>query len=629
MAMRRRTSGSRVGRGFAVPAVLPAPATATLPTARRPDLAPRGDPQALAALRAGGHHVLRLRGADDEPVVVVGRGGVFVLVERPWRGVVVQGDRALAGGDDVTAELFPPARLGDLLTGHLADLGLAPGEVHLVVHLPADPAPDRRVGPVHLVGDLLRHITSFGVRLTSHQVELVRGAVAAAVPVLDEPPAAPGPGLAEEPVTAEPGTVWLEPEQARAAVAAVTRPLVLTGAAGTGTTTVAVHRAVHQARQQPGLVLLTAVSAALVDELRHRVQVLGPEIAHRVHTVPVAAVQRTLLAERGVTAGVDDAEVARAWEAAWRTLGARGGLETLRAGRPYWQDEVTHVVRSRGLTSLEQYLALPRTGRLHPLDPVMRGRVWQLAEAYRAELAARRTSDGADLAAVALERARDAPRRYRAVVVDQVEDLDCLTLRTLAALTSGGPGSLTLVGDSRQGLHVGGFTFDELGLRPDGMRTLTVGHRADADLTVLAEHVLGGSPERHLPQYVRSATRRLRAERLVAHVAACAQQDGPQSVLVVHLDEEGVDETVLLLAGAGLPARHLLDEGVAAVRVGTVAQAKGLEAVHVAVADVDHRWFVRDPAGLAGPELEHDRLLRRRLHVAVSRASRSVWIGAV
>lgn len=640
MAWRR---AGRTGHGFTVPTVLPAapptaPSTvpqpvpapeapaAVLPTQRQAAHLRDDEPavptaDALAQLRAAGQHVLLVQG-PGRLTVLVGPYGVVVLTSRQWRDVTVERDRVLVGGTDLTGELFALAGLGETLTTRLAATGLAPGEVRLVVHVGTQPRLDVTAGPVRLVGDLTGFVEARGVRLNGHQVTVVRDAIAREVPVREDGTVNPS----RLPPTAEPWAVWLDGEQAAAVTASAPGPLVVAGRAGSGASTVAVHRAVHLARRSPGTVLLTAATPPMADELRRRVLVLAPELAHRVRTVTVATLQRSLLAEAGATLAVDDEAVAAAWEAVWRTAGRRTGLESLKAGRPYWQDEVTRVIRSRGLTELGQYLASPRAGRLHPLDEQQRAQVWDLAQAYRAELAARGLADRADVAAAALAHARRSTGRYSAVVVDQVEDLDCFALGTVATLAGG---ALTFVGDPEQALDVDGCSLRELGVRPAAELQLTRSWRDVPELAALAQEVLRGAPRLHIPQYVRSATRGLRAERLLARVAACAEQDGPGSVLVVHLHDEGADETVDALVAAGLAARNVVDEGAPAVRVGTVAQVKGLEAEHVVVVDVDHRWYVRDTAGLVGPELEQDRLLRRRLHVAVTRARRTVWIGGV
>src|SRR5690606_13391589 len=74
-----------------------------------------------------------------------------------------------------TEELMTLADLAYRTEGELAEVGLAPGEVHAVAVLAGRSGVDERVGPVHVMGDrdVLWQIARRGSRLGPRQVDAV------------------------------------------------------------------------------------------------------------------------------------------------------------------------------------------------------------------------------------------------------------------------------------------------------------------------------------------------------------------------------------------------------------------------------------------------------------------------
>ncbi|MGB3910243.1 MAG: 3'-5' exonuclease [Pseudolysinimonas sp.] len=121
---------------------------------------------------------------------------------------------------------------------------------------------------------------------------------------------------------------------------------------------------------------------------------------------------------------------------------------------------------------------------------------------------------------------------------------------------------------------------------------------------------------------------------LVARVRELLATPGvhPGDVAVLAMRTRDVSSVVRLLGAAGVPVVDLAKyDGrvAAAMKVGTIKRAKGLEFKHVLVAHT--------PARLVGPAVpengqdagERVEMERRELYVAMTRARDGLWVGVV
>jgi hypothetical protein len=246
----------------------------------------------LAPLSACGYTFLHDRGwpgarrgsRSQIDHVLVGPGGVFVVDTKSWKDVTVAGGRVYQGQDDVTDGLAPLADVGVGTEAALAELGLAPGEVHVVVVLAGsamDPVALSSLGGLVVVGErrASAYINGFGRRLTERQQDAVYQAVRTHFPVLGDEPvpldvSVPDPVL-DEPalltvdevaetflagMLAAPIEEWmafLHPDQAKLVRRSFSGPARIRGAAGTGKTVVGLHRAAYLSRASTGRIVVT------------------------------------------------------------------------------------------------------------------------------------------------------------------------------------------------------------------------------------------------------------------------------------------------------------------------------------------------------------------------------------
>ena len=437
----------------------------------------------------------------------------------------------------------------------------------------------------------------------------------------------------------------------------ITRPsagfLVIRGNAGSGKTTVALHRVAYLAYDDPRIdssdTMVVMFSKALRNYVKHVLPSLGlsrvrivtyPEwiaeerrrhyrrLPGRVRGDAPAIVQRIKL--HPILGAALETQVARIpgharWEQALDDWASVLTLDTLlketrdRVAPGAFSDaeieRFTEWNRSR-VDEIYNHLAGEEDSgaELDPEDDAVLMRAWQLRVGP-------------------LQTKNRRPLRFRHVVLDEVQDFSPLEVQVLLGCLGSTP-NITLAGDTQQ--HVmqnSGFTswsefFRYLGVEGAEVETLRISYRSSQEIVNFAYSLLGNlSEEDDLPQATRSgppvelfqfahrgecvafladALRQLREEEPMANVAVLTPS--AESSLNYF---EGLERCEIM----GL--RHVLDQEFsfsAGIEVTEVEQVKGLEFDYVILVDVDAASY-RDISSA-----------RRLLHVGATRAIHQLWL---
>lgn len=283
--------------------------------------------------------------------------------------------------------------------------------------------------------------------------------------------------------------LYLHPSQRYLSEGDFHGPVKVTGAAGTGKTVVAVHRARRLSRQGKR-VLLTTFSRRLREDIARRATALcSTEERSRI---TISTVHRqaltTLNAVRPRARGENSGYTRRVLE--------ENLPEPLNYSKQFLVEEWQHVVKQQGILSLDEYRDATRVGRGTPLGPSDRERVWELFAPALEELL------NANLLpwSIVCRKAREAVEAgtvessYDAVVIDEVQDLNVQEIRFLAAMVPQGSNNLMLIGDAGQRIYPGGFSLRSLGIETRGRsRTLNINYRTTREIAKAASHLRGGS----------------------------------------------------------------------------------------------------------------------------------------
>ena len=227
------------------------------------------------------------------------------------------------------------------------------------------------------------------------------------------------------------------------------------------------------------------------------------------------------------------------------------------------------------------------------------------------------------------------PLSYRHIVIDEVQDFAPLEVRVLLDSMQR-ESSITLAGDTQQHLmEHSGFTswagfFRELGLDGAEIETLKVSYRSSLQVMEFATSLLGDLREDEEIITTRSGppvelfrlTDRGACVAFLSDVLRDLMKAEPMaSVAVLTPNPVASDVYFKGLERAELPRLRRIRDGefpfTAGIEVTEVSQVKGLEFDYVIVLDVDSTNYADTPAA------------RRALHVAATRAVHQLWMMSV
>ncbi len=449
--------------------------------------------------------------------------------------------------------------------------------------------------------------------------------------------------------------LFLHPEQRDSVEADHEGPCLIRGAAGTGKTVVAVHRAARLAREaETGRVLLTCYSSTLSGELGRRLRRLlsaeeDRETRARVDIVNVDRLLHKLgreLFELGEQAVTTEETQRALLAAAASRIGRTDGEEFL------WE-EWTGVVDFWGVDSDEAYRQASREGRKIPLPAVERARLWPIFAEVIANLRDQGRYTWAGLARVVTARLKEATdRRYAHVVVDEAQDLSPAQLAFLRALVAPGKNDLTLVADPGQQIFKRSFSWIAAGIDVRGRSVrLHWSYRNARTIAEIGAAIRGGSSEEDeaRPIGARIAGR-------VSFRGTASAEDEAELVgkWITRLGERGVSPGEIAIfartknylqrvgaAAAGrveVPVFELRQRGGTSsgdgIAIGTMHNAKGLERRAVAVIGCSAGFvpLTRVLDRMSDPGERELALQRERnlLYVAATRAREYLlvtWVG--
>lgn len=437
--------------------------------------------------------------------------------------------------------------------------------------------------------------------------------------------------------------LFLHPDQRQLVEGVFPGAAQVVGAAGTGKTVVALHRAREMARRG-ARVLLATFTRALADNLeRSLVRLCSPAERAQIEVCTLhSQALRLARTARPDLGPLSDQELSAVIQQASLLLPSSTPLELVLS-------EWRGVIRPGGITQWNDYRDVSRAGRGSPLRVEDRYEIWKVVARARQLAWQRSQLDWAGICGVALRALEDgkAINPFQAVLVDEVQDLGMAELRLVYALSQGAPGHLMLFGDGAQRIYGSRSDLDLAGLDVSGrVFRLRTNYRTTDAISRAAEFLLRQGPDdmqrsRCLlrgPDPILRATESAEEERaFVVDQVARWRTNGlrPEEIAVLARVEDRLTAVREALAATGVKTCGLLDVDDGAVRVGTMHSAKGLEFKCVAIAGcedeaIPNRYAVAshlDPLDKEA-QLEQERHL---LYVAMTRAREELalsWVGA-
>jgi hypothetical protein len=432
--------------------------------------------------------------------------------------------------------------------------------------------------------------------------------------------------------------VFLHPNQDAIVRATFRGPARVLGGAGTGKTVVAIHRARHLAKLYPGeRILFTAFNRNLATNIAGLLDTLcagGPERAR----IDVANIHSWAMRYAGTRWGtitvVSPPQAAECWQAA---LGC--GRAALGWTQADYDAEWRDIVQFHGVATRDEYLKASRAGSARPLKRAERVAIWDGLAAFRAELDRRNLVDWTDVVRkVRHHLGATGTHPYRAVIVDEAQDIDAEQWRLLRALAPDADNSLFITGDAHQRIYGKPITLSHFGINIRGRsHRLKINYRTTEQVLRWATKLISGAdiddldggsdntvgyrslyagPEPDVHTFPSDAAE---AAFLVDRIRDLSASTPAEEIAIVTKTKSRVRAYANVLVGAGIPHAVLDGDGDGdgagpGVRVATMHRVKGLDFTHVVMHVLRGDTVSKDPRELS------------LLYVAATRCRRTLTV---
>lgn len=449
-------------------------------------------------------------------------------------------------------------------------------------------------------------------------------------------------------------TVFLHPAQREVVERHFAGPVRISGSAGTGKTIVALHRAVHLARQHEGhRVLLTTFSATLANALREKLRRLiykEPMLGERIDVLAMDE-----LAQRLYRARVGDVRVIAEGELNELLDAAVAESQPTGFNRRFVHTEWHQVIDAWQIRDWEAYRNVLRMGRRTRVGEPQREKLWPVfSEMWKRLQESGRATESMMFWTLSREMSSQN-KPYDHAIVDEAQDVSVAQLAFLATLAGDSSDGLFFAGDLGQRIFQAPYSWLSLGVDIRGRSTtLRVNYRTSHQIRSQADRLLdsqisdadGNSERRNEtvsvfngpPPVIRIARDADSECEVVAQWIKERIDQGyvPDEIGIFVRSESELERARQSVAAAGM-AYSMLDTRMKAylgtVSVGTMHLAKGLEFRAVAVMACDDEVIPdQDRIDTVGDTADLEEVYnteRHLLYVACTRARDELLISGV
>ncbi|MEI6259923.1 MAG: UvrD-helicase domain-containing protein [Deltaproteobacteria bacterium] len=252
--------------------------------------------------------------------------------------------------------------------------------------------------------------------------------------------------------------VFLHPSQRSLVERNWNGPVRVLGGAGTGKTIVAIHRAkwlVENAfTDENDKILFTTFTRNLAADIKENLsKICTDKLMRRIEVVNLDRWVSGFLRRSGYTYNIDYGE--RTWPLWEKALTL--APDDLGYDDGFYREEWERIIQPQAIFSFNDYLKAPRVGRGIRLSRQNRKAIWPLFEEYRVLLNENnlREVDDAMSDACALIREKGDVLPYKAVIVDEAQDMSASAFRLIRQMIPGPEkkNDLFIVGDAHQRIY--------------------------------------------------------------------------------------------------------------------------------------------------------------------------------
>jgi len=292
--------------------------------------------------------------------------------------------------------------------------------------------------------------------------------------------------------------IFLHPKQRQLVRMQANGPVRVLGGAGTGKTVTAMHRARFLAEEvfnkPDDRLLLTTFTKNLATDISDNLRKLctDEKAWARIEVRHLDGWVSNFLRTQGYRPDVVYDADNEAWRNSLTLAPSDSGLP-----EGFYRTEWESVVQAQNITSLEQYLAAPRIGRGTRLSRGLKKKVWPVFQEYRALLNESGKKEFIDLTRDARQiiQTKRLKLPYKAVIVDETQDMSAEALQLLRAIVEPNQDDLFLVGDAHQRIYRHKVALSKCGIDIRGRgKKLKINYRTTDEIRKFAVRLLEGRP---------------------------------------------------------------------------------------------------------------------------------------
>lgn len=447
--------------------------------------------------------------------------------------------------------------------------------------------------------------------------------------------------------------VFLHPTQRRLVERDWNGPVRLLGAAGTGKTVVAMHRARWLASHGGSRkILFVTFTKNLATDIRNSLgTICSPRELERIEVTNLDAWVVRFLKTKGYDHRIEYGRDQDGWRKALQSRPAE-----LNLSHGFFEAEWEQVVQAKGVSTLDDYKRVSRLGRGTRLNRVDRIKVWKVFEDYKLYLASRGIKEPEDAYrdAISLIKADKSDLGYSSVIVDEAQDLGSASFKLIRSLVLPDKNDIFITGDCHQRIYGRKAILGHCGIDIRGRaRKLYLNYRTTEQTRAWSSRLLEGRMIDDLDggrddnSRIRSLTKG--PEPMVRCFATAEDQasflasglkrlqaagENLADICVVARSKAERDAVRAAIEGLGVTTdlidRQSDDRTRTGVRLATMHRVKGLEFERIILVSVNAglvppkpRW---DSVATDSERQELETTERALLYVAASRAKKAVQV---
>jgi superfamily I DNA/RNA helicase/predicted amidophosphoribosyltransferase len=276
----------------------------------------------------------------------------------------------------------------------------------------------------------------------------------------------------------------------------ISSPYLLKGCAGSGKTTIGIHKAIQRASEGKRVAYFT-FNSNLADVSEQLITELSGPLPENLHVSTLDAFASQILQN---PQKMPDPRREDLIEQAIRVVSKNETHPILGRGTQFFNDEIKHVIQGYGLTKKDQYLRITRFGRKSGLQKKSREIVWSVYSEYTRAKEKTGFLDWSDLSTKARQKVKFGEIQihpFDHIIIDETQDMAPIQIRFAQSLLKSSTDSFIFcMADAGQSIYANGLPWKSAGLEIAGKtRILTRNYRNTKEIALFAKDILSQNTE--------------------------------------------------------------------------------------------------------------------------------------